>query len=192
MNNICQSIRNCQECDLCKNQIPLVQNNTKQIDVFWVGLSAVKAKDESEIPLSPTTNSGKLIHSIEFTFSADVSFYKTNIVKCLPLKDDKIRYPSISEMKKCYSHLETEINTFNPKIIFLLGKQVADFVLNRYNMQVSLDDNFDYNKYSIEQYRLVPIHHPSFILVYKRKKLSDYLHGIENIIETLNSQTNKN
>ena len=185
MNSICDTIRNCQMCDLCRNQIPLVQNNTNEADVFWVGLSAVKVKDKLETPLSSTTNSGKLIHSIEFPFSANVSFYKTNIVKCLPLKDDKIRYPSLSEMKKCYSHLETEIKIFKPKIIFLLGKQVADFVLNKYDMQASLSEDFNYYTHSFEQHKFIPIHHPSFILVYKRKKLSNYLQGIENIINNI-------
>jgi DNA polymerase len=184
MNNICHNIKNCQKCDLCKNQTPLVQTNKNNADVFWVGLSAVKTNNESEIPLSPTTNSGKLISSIEHLLP-NVSFYKTNVVKCLPLKNDKIRYPLISEMKNCYSHLKTEMEAYNPKIIFLLGKQVADFIFDKYNTQISLDENFNYHTYNFGKHIFVPVHHPSFILVYKRKKLSHYLQGIESIINNM-------
>jgi DNA polymerase len=107
----------------------------------------------------------------------------------LPLKDDKIRYPSLSEMKECYFHLETEISNFNPKIIFLLGKQVAEFVLNNYKKEASLDDNFNYSLYFCDGNIYIPIHHPSFILVYKRKKLSDYMQSIESIIsQNINRQ----
>jgi DNA polymerase len=181
MNNICHSIRNCKKCDLCKNQQPLVQTFGDKFDIFWVGLSAVKTTNRNDTPLSQNTNSGKLIQSIEFVLP-NVSFYKTNVVKCLPLKDDKIRYPSLSEMKNCYSHLETEISNFNPKIIFLLGKQVAKFVLNNYKKEASLSDNFNYSLHFCNWNIYIPIHHPSFMLVYKRKKLSDYMQSIENII----------
>jgi DNA polymerase len=181
MNNICHLMRNCQKCDLCKNQQPLIQTFSNNADIFWVGLSAVKTTNRSDTPLSQNTNSGKLIHSIEFVLP-NVSFYKTNIVKCLPLKNDKIRYPSISEMKNCYFHFETEIKKFNPKIIFLLGKQVKDFVLNNHKIKASLDNNFNYSSHFFEGNMYIPIHHPSFILVYKRKKLSDYMQSIENII----------
>ncbi|OAV64663.1 uracil-DNA glycosylase, family 4 [Bacteroidales bacterium Barb6] len=178
---ICQNVRNCIKCDLCKNQTPLVQSyNNKEADVFWVGLSAVKTNNSLDIPLSPSTRSGELIHSIE-SLLPNVSFYKTNVVKCLPLKDDKIRYPSLSEMKNCQFHLESEIRNFKPNVIFLLGKQVSDFVLNS-KEKVSLDEGFNYNTYPRNKQIYVPIHHPSFILIYKRKKMTDYLHSIENII----------
>jgi DNA polymerase len=137
--------------------------------------------------LSNNTNSGKLINSIEF-FIPNVNFYKTNIVKCLPLKEEKIRYPFKKEMETCFFHLENEIDSLNPRLIFLLGKQVSEFVLNKYGIkEYSLNDNFEYKSFKVGNYRLVPIHHPSYILVYKRKRLQDYMKNIESIIK-LNNQ----
>ena len=127
-------IKSCNQCILCNNQHPVLQK-CNNADVFWVGLSAVKVSDSMDIPLASNTNSGKLIHSIEF-FNSEIDFYKTNLVKCLPLKDGKIRYPSKEEMKTCFPHLENEINSINPRLIFLLGKQVATFVLNKYRVSV--------------------------------------------------------
>jgi len=186
MSNILNDIRKCRNCVLCKNQPPLVQQSVAA-DIFWVGLSAVKIADNTEIPLSPRTNSGKLINSIEL-LSPTKSFYKTNAVKCLPLKKDKIRYPSVSEMKGCYTHLTTEIQHFSPKLIFLLGKQVASFVLKESGVSdVSLDANFNYSPITIDNYTYIPIHHPSFVLVYKRKKLSNYIDSLDSMIKSIDA-----
>ncbi|MCE5175474.1 MAG: uracil-DNA glycosylase family protein [Bacteroidales bacterium] len=176
-----EAIVSCKRCDLCKNQTPLIQECSKA-DIFWVGLSAVKISDGQDIPLSPNTNTGKLIHSIEFFFQ-NKSFYKTNLVKCLPLANNKIRYPSAKEMTCCVSHLKDEIQSFKPKLIFLLGKQVATFVLREFGvMDYTLDEDFDYSSYSFGNTLFVPIHHPSFILVYKRKRLQEYIKSVEKII----------
>ena len=73
------------------------------------------------MPLSPFTKTGTLISQIEEPFRNDIPFYKTNVVKCLPLMNDKIRYPLKHEMEKCYPNLVDEIAILNPSVIFLLG-----------------------------------------------------------------------
>jgi uracil-DNA glycosylase len=182
MTKLIEAIRNCKNCKLFNNQLPLVEF-CNDAEIFWVGLSAVKTSVNSEIPLSPNTNSGKLIKSIEY-FLPSITFYKTNVVKCLPLENGKIRYPCLSEMKNCYSHLKAEIDFLKPKVVFLLGKQVATFVLKEYGLRdISLNEYFNYSTYCFEETIYIPIHHPSFILVYKRKKLSDYMGSIADIIE---------
>lgn len=35
-------IKNCKQCNLCKNQKPLIEKNKKS-DIMWVGLSAKKS-----------------------------------------------------------------------------------------------------------------------------------------------------
>ena len=184
MTNLTETIVSCKSCDLCKNQTPLVQKCTKA-DVFWVGLSAVKISNSQDIPLSPNTNTGKLIHSIEF-FHPNKPFYKTNLVKCLPLSNDKIRYPSSKEMACCITHLKDEIQLLKPKIIFLLGKQVSTFVMREFGvMEFTLNEDFEYSYYTIGNTMFVPIHHPSFILVYKRKRLQEYIQGVEKMIREM-------
>ncbi len=178
-----KDIKFCNKCVLCNNQSPVLQKCDKA-DVFWVGLSAVRVSDSKDIPLSNNTNSGKLINSIEF-FMPNVNFYKTNIVKCLPLKNEKIRYPSKKEMETCFFHLENEITLLNPRLIFLLGKQVATFVLNENGIKdYYLDEDFEYKSFKVVNNIFIPIHHPSYILVYKRKRLQNYIKNIESIINT--------
>lgn len=178
--------RHCRSCKLYLNQFPL-SDYQQNADVFWVGLSAVQI-DENEkksIPLSPSTRSGKLISDIENVCDTSVTFFKTNIVKCLPLNGNKIRYPELKEMDKCFPNLEVEIASHKPKLIFLLGRQVADFTLKKYGHTLgNLGTDFSYNTYTVGNIIFVPIHHPSYILVYKRKYVSDYIDGINRLIRS--------
>lgn len=178
--------KNCQACGLYKNQFPIFdQASTPQ--VFWVGLSAVQFSDgEIKQPLSPATKSGALIEEIEQPLREKYSFYKTNLVKCLPLKNGRIRYPFASEMEKCCPNFEEELNTLKPSIVFLLGKQVASFVLKRFSdKEPFLCKNFNYELIIIDNIIFIPIHHPSYILVYNRKNLDKYVKSLRKLCRKL-------
>lgn len=178
--------RKCKTCGLYLNQLPIL-DKYKKASVFWVGLSSVLITDEEEkIPLSPHTKSGALIRQIENPYRDEISFYKTNVVKCLPLNNNKIRYPLKHEMEKCYPNLVDEIEILKPSIIFLLGKQVAQFVLGKHSHNsFSLDENFNYQSFIIDDIIYVPVHHPSFILVYRRKFIENYISGISSFFQEL-------
>jgi DNA polymerase len=178
--------RRCKACGLYLNQLPVL-DEWKSSSVFWVGLSSVLISDKDKrAPLSPYTKSGALLKNIEEEFINDISFYKTNLVKCLPLSHDKIRYPSQMEVEKCYPNLYDEIDTLKPKIIFLLGKQVAKFVLGKNSIVTfTLNDDFNYNSFVINGISYVPVHHPSYILVYKRKHTESYINGIKSFFHEI-------
>lgn len=166
-----KKVKSCKKCDLCKNQKPLL-DYIKVCDVMWVGLSAKMVDDlDSSIPLDIDTNSGKLINEIEMQ-NKTITFYKTNLVKCLPLKENgKIRYPSNEEMSLCINNLFIELNIVKPKIVFLLGNVVSKFVLDYINK----------NKFNIG-IKFISIEHPSYICVYKRKYKNDYINKISTYI----------
>lgn len=182
--NLCKT-KLCRSCGLYINQRPLFDVG-KQSKVFWVGLSAVQFDDETlRMPLSPTTNSGALIDRIEAPYRDIVSFYKTNLVKCVPLKNDKIRYPVQDEMEKCYTNFQWEFEAFTPSVVFLLGKQVATFVLKKIGFtDYNLNDDYAYNQFIFNDTLFIPVHHPSFILVYRRKQVEDYIRGIRALFPT--------
>jgi len=79
--------------------MPLLDEYKDECDVMWVGLSAKKIKEKKySYPLASDTNSGKVILEIE-KMLPNISFYKTNLVKCLPLNEKgKIRYPNNHEI----------------------------------------------------------------------------------------------
>ena len=178
-NRILTKIKSCKGCPLYNNQTPLLDNKF-EADIFWVGLSAVKVDcTKKDTPLSALTNSGKLIAQIEKK-NKKAEFYKTNLVKCLPLDNGKIRYPKKDEMRACCKNLTTEITEMQPKLVFLLGKQVGDFVTDKKDLKYAED--FAYEPFQKDNTIYVPVHHPSYILVYKRKHTESYINGISNII----------
>ncbi|MHB9148363.1 MAG: uracil-DNA glycosylase family protein [Candidatus Amoebophilus sp.] len=180
------NIKGCKKCSLCINQLPLVDKKVSA-DIMWVGLSAKKVEDvRNTTPLSNDTNSGKLIDHIESGLNK-FRFMKTNLVKCLPLDEQlKLRYPTTDEMKKCYSNLQEEIKTVKPKVIFLLGINVAKFVLKDKKVTITgLDNNYNYSYYRHNELFYVPVHHPSYIHIYKRKQIELYSQGIELVINEI-------
>lgn len=179
-----EQIRMCQKCGLCRNQKPLLDAE-KKCQVFWVGLSAKKMESDEEIPLSPDTNTGMLIQKIE-EMCQEVITYKTNLVKCLPLTEQqKLRYPNKKEIDTCYGNLSYEINTLSPKIVFLLGEKVYTSVEKHLNIKFEKWNDFKYHYKEHEGVYYVPVHHPSYVYVYKRKLIDEYVQSIGNMISSL-------
>lgn len=179
-----EAIKKCNKCGLCQHQSPLI-DDTKVCQVFWVGLSAKKTTFESEKPLSPTTNSGKLICNVEEKCS-QILTYKTNLVKCVPLDEQmKLRYPNKKEIDICFPNLKREIDDLNPKIVFLLGDKVTKAVSRHLMINFESWDGFNYKYIIHDKTYYVPIHHPSYIHVYKRKEVETYINNIEKIISML-------
>ena len=174
--------KTCRACGLYINQKPLI-DTAGHAEIFWVGLSAVRnSSSDDHLPLSVNTRSGSLLKEIERPFKNSFSFYRTNLVKCLPLKEDKIRYPSSKEMSNCFTNLTDEIEEISPKLIFLLGKQVGDFVLHSLlGHKTTSSPNFEYLQYEWQDKILVPVHHPSYVLIYKRRYLGKYMDRIRSI-----------
>jgi uracil-DNA glycosylase len=172
----------CKTCGLYLNQLPTLYF-LKNSHIFWVGLSAVRFEEGIEqLPLSPFTRTGALISTIEEKLKDEISFYKTNLVKCVPLKDGKIRYPIENEMEKCFSNFQYELEELKPSVVFLLGKQVASFVMKKMGVkEIELPEDYKYKPILIKDTFFVPVHHPSFILVYKRKHLNSYIKNIQSI-----------
>jgi uracil-DNA glycosylase family 4 len=177
--NPCQN-RACQACGLYTNQYPVLDQH-KTSNIFWVGLSAVQfAEGEKKLPLARTTRTGALIHQLEEPFSDCISFYKTNLVKCVPLKNHKIRYPQEHELEKCFPNFLYELTDLRPTVVFLLGKQVASFVYKKFEQgEAVLPENFQYQPQIIDNTIFVPVHHPSYVLVYKRKFMEEYISNIQ-------------
>lgn len=98
---------------------------------MWVGLSAKKVEDvDKNYPLENNTNSGKLIEEIEKKRD-DLIYYKTNLVKCLPLnEEEKLRYPTENEMEMCIKNLLIEIRELKPKVVFYQEIMLVNLLIN--------------------------------------------------------------
>lgn len=176
-----EQIRKCQKCGLCFNQRPLLDTK-KECHVFWVGLSAKKIGSDMEIPLSPETKTGMIIQKIE-EMCKEVITYRTNLVKCLPLSDQqKLRYPNKKEIDCCFEHLLSEVHEMAPRIVFLLGEKVYSSVGKHLKIEFEKWNDYEYHYKEFNGTYYVPIHHPSYIYVYKRKEIDSYIEGVEKIL----------
>lgn len=160
----------------------IVMKGVKQADVMWVGLS-FKNADNGELvpPLDPSTNSGMLIREIE-TECLGVKFHKTNLVRFAPIDSrGKLRYPTRFECSEDFPKLLGEIKEINPKVIFLLGNDVSDFVLGQLGFK-SLKVSYDFEVFNWNGRWIAPIYHPSYVMVYKRGEKSLYIRSIKDVI----------
>ncbi len=177
-------IKKCNKCGLCKNQLPLLDKKNK-CQIIWVGLSAKKIKCDSEIPLSTNTNTGMLISNIEEAIG-ELSSYRTNLVKCLPLNEfDKLRYPTREEINSCIGNLILEIDELSPRIVFLLGEKVYKSIGKFMDIEFEKWSGFDYSFRENNGVYYVPVQHPSYIYVYKRKQINQYVKGIEYTVKKI-------
>lgn len=179
-----ETIIKCNRCDLCRHQAPLL-DNAKVCQVFWVGLSAKRTSTEDERPLSPSTNSGNILCNVEER-CGNIKMYRTNLVKCLPLDEvGKLRYPNKKEIDLCLPNLGAEIEELSPQIIFLLGNKVIDAVGRYYSIAFDRWNEFKYTVTKHKNLFFVPVHHPSYVFVYKRKRIDEYVDGLESIVTRL-------
>lgn len=155
----------------------------KNANVMWVGLSA-KMLSDSEIcaPLHISTNTGKLVAEIE-ALCRRANFHKTNLVNFPPLDSvGKLRYPTNEEFASCYPELQDEIKSVNPRVVLLLGNKVATFILRQLGLQMP-KLSYEYKVFDHNGVMYAPIHHPSYILVYKRKEKGLYIQAVKDVIE---------
>lgn len=169
-------------------EIGMVNKKDKKIDVMWVGLSHKKEKDGKKFfPLSADTNSGKIILEIEKLLPR-LNFHRTNLVKSAPVdKDNKLRYPTMSEMDNDYLLLQKEIDELSPKLVFLLGSKVSNFVLKKNKKKLTkTQKNWQSHEDTIiNGVYFVSIFHPSYVYVYKRKYISEYTDAVRRMISDL-------
>lgn len=119
-----------------------------------------------------STNSWKIISKLE-EWCKWINIYKTNLVKWVPLKDGKIRYPNVDEKKDWLQKLLGEISVVNPKVVYLFWKQVSDYIIKHLDLERISD--LEYKFWNVT---FVYAHHPSYIYIYKRKEIDNYVWGI--------------
>ena len=156
-------IEKCNRCSISCNQKPLI-DKLRKADIIFLGISAKMKETEDEMPLSENTNSGKLIKMIEERLlkeNNNISCYRSNMVKCVPLNEKgKIRYPDSLEIENCIDNLVYELSIVKPKVVVLLGRLVEKHL----------------KKKIIEKgYNTITIYHPSYIHVYRKKEIEKYV-----------------
>lgn len=164
-------------------------NNYHKPLVYFVGLSA-KPKREH---LDPETRTGNIIEQI-ISGLPSITAVKTNLVKIPPIdKQGNLRYPNQIEMQSGWYKLQDEMHRIPPIVMVTLGQQVSFYLRSQMGVQPAkprLPTDFSYESYlSQTQFKILSIHHPSFIYVYRRKHIRYY---VENVVLSISALVSKN
>lgn len=125
--------------------------------IIFLGLS----NKQDLLPFDESTNSGKIINGI--INKIDDECLKLNLVQYAPLdKNGKLRYPNKKEINESIPLFLKTIESFNPNLIIGFG----NIVKNEISKINSLKNKIIFKK------------HPSYIFVYDRKNLNNYINEI--------------
>ena len=163
--------------------------NTRPL-VYIVGLSAKPNCEQ----LDPETKTGYVVQQI-INRLPSAQVIRTNLVRTPPLtKDGKLRYPSKSEMVLGWNELRNEVHQTCPQLIVTLGCQVSSFLISQMGIQptrLQLPPDFSYKDQTLlSLLPILPVHHPSFVLIYRRKHLENYMDNVADSISYLLSRNN--
>jgi hypothetical protein len=147
--------------------------------VYFVGLSAKPMCEH----LAPETRTGNIIEQIIHHIPS-IKAVKTNLVKTPPIdQEGNLRYPNPKEMKLGWNELKNEMNQTFPNLLVTLGQQVSFFLRSQMGVQPAkpqLPADFSYESYlSQSKSNILSVHHPSFVFVYRRKDIENY---VENVV----------
>lgn len=156
--------------------------------VYFVGLSAKPMCEH----LAPETRTGNIVEQIIHDLPS-IEAIKTNLVKIPPTdQGGKLRYPNHTEMQSGWNGLQDEMNQTLPNLLVTLGQQVSFFLRAQMGIlpaKPRLPSDFSYESHlSQSQSNILSVHHPSFIYVYRRKDIQNYVEKVVISILTLVSE----
>lgn len=176
-------IQNCTRCPLHKSMplgckpVPGIGPNNARIMIIGEALG----EDESIIGKPFQGQCGRLLNKMleEAGIDREKTFV-TNVVKCRPLKGKANRPPTKDEILVCAGWLDREIYENVPEIIFTLGKVptyelLDDRLKSTFKLgevvgkEHKLDIDWGGDPAAISKHIVVPVFHPSYVMVHSRK-----------------------
>lgn len=152
--------------------------------VYFIGLSAKPTCEH----LAPETRTGYIIEQIIHHLPS-INTVKTNLVKTPPIdREGNLRYPNLREMMLGWNELQGEMNQTFPNLLVTLGQQVSSFLRSQMGVQPAKPQfpiDFSYEScLSQSKFYILSVHHPSFIYVYRRRHIANY---VENVVLSISS-----
>jgi DNA polymerase len=166
------SIGTCHLCDLSKSRKQSMSGYGNQKASLMIVDSVVSSSDDDACSYYEGRAGDSLRKMIENVLGLHVEdVYYTHAVKCRPFGSNK---PSESEYNTCKAYLFKQIDIIKPKVIMALGEDV-------YSLFSQTKEEFNNVRGHIvdfQKYKLVPLHHPQFLLrnpSLKRETMNDLM-----------------
>lgn len=129
MKELAKEIRECKKCKLCEiRKNAVVGRGSMNPKVLFIGEAPGPNEDKEGIPF--IGRSGQLLNVwIQALGLKEDDYAITNVVKCFPNINGKIRAPDTYEVEACRGYLDKQIELLNPKYIVTLGKFAMQYFL---------------------------------------------------------------
>lgn len=166
------TISSCHLCDLSKSRKQSMCGYGNKMATVMIIDSVVSNNEDETGHYYEGRTGDSLQKMIKNVLHLDVDdVYYTHAVKCKPFGTNK---PSESEYTTCKDYLFKQIELVKPKVIIVLGEDV-------YNLFMETKEEFNSVRGHIidfKDYKLIPIHHPQFLLrnpSFKRETMNDLI-----------------
>lgn len=155
---------NCQKCSLSKTRTNIVfDDGIPNHKLMLIGEAPGYWEDQKGKPF--VGKAGQLLDKIFecVGLSRQKNVYICNTIKCRPPEN---RNPLPEEQKACREYLDAQINLMKPKILLLCGGVAAHAILGDDVGGITKIRGkwFDGSKYGLEETKIMPIFHPSYLL----------------------------
>ena len=152
-----QKINDCKKCNLYRSRHNVVVGEGPlNAKLMFIGEAPGYDEDMQGRPF--VGRSGRKLRELLVKVGIKESdFYIANILKCRPPNN---RDPENDEVKACYPFLQFQLDIIKPKIICTLGRYASYKMLGEVKKMGDLRGK----SFPKENYIIMPIYHPSFIL----------------------------
>lgn len=170
-----QSITNCQKCKLCKTRQNIVFGvGNENAEIMFIGEGP--GGDEDRIGEPFVGKAGQLMNkAFDILGIKREEVYIANIVKCRPPQN---RDPEEDEIAACINYLRNQVMIIKPKIIVLLGRIALENILGK-EYKISLCRGKWIEKKGI---MYMPTWHPAALLRDETKKIQ-FLNDLKAVVE---------
>jgi uracil-DNA glycosylase len=153
-----KTIFSCHLCDLSKSRTQSMPGYGNQnAEIFFVNGSVLELEDAQNNYYA--ANTGKTLQKmIQNVLGLSIEeVYITYALKCKPANSQR---NLTAEQQSCHEYLLKQIELVKPKIVVALGEDA-------YKALSPVENNFEAMRghlIDLQQYKLVPIYHPSYLL----------------------------
>ena len=177
LEEILQSCRDCQNCELGKTRTNLVfGTGNPNANLLFVGEAPGEQEDLTGIPF--VGKAGQLLDKYLYAVGIDRNdVYIANILKCRPPKN---RDPLPEEEDACIGILREQVKAIKPKIIVCLGR-ISAMRLIKPDFKITAEHGKWFQK---GEFLMTAVYHPAALLRDPRKK-EDMLEDMKEIRKKL-------
>lgn len=182
LEDLCKSLRNCQNCPLHAHRIHLVFGaGNPEAELMLVGEAPGREEDLQGKPFVGAA--GKILtEGLSQVGLSREEVYIANILKCRPPGN---RDPLPEEIQSCFPYLESQIEIISPRIICTLGKFATQVLLDTSRGITHLRGTPQWYKNNII---LIPIYHPA-ACIYKPAWKKTFLDDLKMVRDELGGKS---